>query len=182
MKISGPWNRSAPTRRGFSLIEVVLAMGIASVALVSILGMLPHAMESSRSSADQTAIGTVLEEVHDRIKGEPLEAGPVAGSPFVYDQQGRFQGGSSDAGEVATGADQRFFRVEVELQEMPVDGLPPGADGLLAAVVEISWPLDESGEPRGSGNPKSVITYPLTTLTGPDWEIIDPDYTPKIEY
>lgn len=174
-------SRSAATE-GFSLIEVVLAMGIAAIALISIIGMLPYAMESSRASADQTAIGTVLEEVHDRIKGEPLEVGITAGSPYFYDVQGRFwEEGVGDrvAGEVGS---DRFFRVDVELQELPRDGAFEHAGAVFAAVLEISWPVDEEGIAVGRGNPKTTITYPLTTLTGRDWEVIDPDYVPKVEY
>lgn len=168
--------------RGFSLIEVVLAMGIAAIALVSILGMLPYAMESSQASADQTAIGTVLEEVHERIKGEVSKVGVVPGSPYFYDPQGRFwEEGKGDRVAGAAGFD-RFFRVDVELQELPSDGAFEHADDLLAAVVEISWPVDDEGNPLGRRNPKTTITYPLTTLTGPDWELIDPDYEPKVEY
>mgnify|MGYP000503374235 FL=1 len=56
--------RSVSLNEGaFSLVEVVLSVGIAAIALVSLLGMLPYAMESSRDGADQTAIGTVLEDV-----------------------------------------------------------------------------------------------------------------------
>ncbi len=164
------------------MIEVVLAMGIAAIALISIIGMLPYAMESSRASADQTAIGTVLEEVHDRIKGNPLRVGTPAGSPYFYDVQGRFweEGvGERVAGEVGT---DRFFRVDIELQDLPSDGAFKHADGVLAAVLEISWPVDEDGNALGRGNPKTSISYPLTTLTGPDWEIIDPAYIPKVEY
>ncbi|MDF1852391.1 MAG: prepilin-type N-terminal cleavage/methylation domain-containing protein [Verrucomicrobiales bacterium] len=169
-------------RSGFSLIEVVLAMGIAAIALVSILGMLPYAMESSQASADQTAIGTVLEEVHDRIKGEPLEVGVPSGSPYFYDAQGRFwEEGVADREAGSVGND-RFFRVDVDLQDLPSSVPFEHSEGVLAAVVAISWPVDEAGEPRGRGNPKTSITYPLTTLTGPDWQVIDPDYKPKVEY
>lgn len=172
----------ATNLKGFSLIEVVLAMGIAAIALISILGMLPYAMESSRASADQTAIGTVLEEVHERVKGEPIKAGVVAGSPYFYDPQGRFwEEGVADRAAGAAGFD-RFFRVDVELQELPSDGPFEHADEVLAAVVEISWPVDEEGNAIGRKNPKTTITYPLTTLTGPDWKVIDPDYEPKVEY
>ena len=51
----------------FSLVEVTFAMAVAAVAIISIIGMLPHAMEMSRDSADRTAIGTLMEDATDRM-------------------------------------------------------------------------------------------------------------------
>ena len=166
--------------RGFSLVEITLAMGIAAVAMVSILGMLPQAMKYSRDSADQTAIGAVLEDVHDRLKGQNLVEGPALESPFFYDKQGRFW--SANQGRPNTLDERRFFRVEVRLtkpQSPPGIALP---EDMLAAVVELFWPLDQRGEVIGRAKPKTTVTYMVTTLTGPDWQEIDPHYEPKLEY
>ncbi|MDF2375945.1 MAG: hypothetical protein P1U81_06865 [Verrucomicrobiales bacterium] len=175
--------RSVSLNEGaFSLVEVVLSVGIAAIALVSLLGMLPYAMESSRDGADQTAIGTVLEDVHDRIKGKILTPGEVDESPFFYDQQGRFWAegiGGRVSGEVGT---DRFFRVEIELRKAPATAPYRHTRDLHAAVVSIFWPIDKNGNPLGGDEPKSSLSYFLTTLTGPDWEAIDPMYQPKIEY
>lgn len=166
----------------FSLVEIVLSVGIAAIALLSILSLLPHAMESGRDGADQTAIGTVLEDVHDRIKGKPLVSGVVDGSPFFYDQQGRFwKEGVGDRVAGSVGKD-RFFRVEVELQSAPGTAPYENTKDLHAATIDISWPVDVLGNPVGESNPKSSVSYFLTTLTGPDWEIIDPKYKLKVEY
>ena len=40
----------------------------------------------------------------------------------------------------------------------------------------------KSGIALGKGNPKTVVTYCATTLTGSDWALIDPTFVPKIEY
>jgi len=52
--------RSAQTR-GFSLVEVVLALGLATFALIAIIGLLPMAMKSNRDSFEETHAVTVLE-------------------------------------------------------------------------------------------------------------------------
>ena len=50
-------------------------------------------------------------------------------------------------------------------------------------AFNLSWPVNPAdGEPMGEGNPKSSVTYYLTTLTGPEWEVIDEEYQPKIEF
>ena len=186
-----PCSGSRCSRDGFSLVEITLAMGIAAVAMVAILGMLPQALKASRASSDRTAIGAVLEDIHDRIEGHVLEEGPLPSSPFFYDEQGRFWMGEAteDSGggaEIALKqvAPERFFRVEVELvrprQLSEEENSVPRS--LLAAKLSVSWPLNHEGTPVGTGNPKMVLTYPVTTLTGPDWEIIEPEFQPKVEY
>lgn len=166
----------------FSLIEVTIAMAIAAVAIIALLGMFPAAMMAGRDAVDQTAVGTVLEDVHERIEGSDLTAGTVPGSPFFYDEQGRFW--SPDQERPDNFTEEHFFRVDVRLA-IPAPGsgstieMP---DELLAATVELSWPLDENGHSVGRGNPKASVTYMITTLTGPDWKSIDPDYRAKVEY
>ena len=179
-----------PGSRAFSLIEITLAMGIAAIAMVSILGMLPQALKASRASADQTAIGAVLEDIHDRMEGQVLEEGPVPGSPFFYDEQGRFWEGEvrsiEDLDPNLKGAgQQRFFRVEVELVRPRKSSSPDEValpEDVLAARIAMSWPLDEGGDPVGPGNPRTTVTYPVSTLTGPDWKLIEPGFEAKIEY
>lgn len=174
--------RAVSDARGFSLVEVVISMGIAAVALVSIMGMLPYAMEASRDSADETAIATVLEDLHERLKGNSLEPGAPTDSPFFYDQQGMYSPARDTEAVSEAAGGGPFFRVDVEFNEPAAGASFENANGLLAAVVEVSWPVDAEGEPVGTGNPKTGITYYLTTLTGTDWEKVDPEYQPKIEY
>ena len=182
-----PFDSSLPTfparrRSAFSLIEVTIALAISSVAVIALLGMFPAAMSAGRDAVDQTAVGTVLEDVHERLEGSDLRAGVVDNSPFFYDEQGRFWSADQDRPDNFT--EDRFFRVDVRLAEPRQD--PGGGfeipEGLLSATVELSWPLDGSGQALGRGNPKTSVTYMITTLTGPDWKTIDPEYRAKIEY
>ena len=162
------------------MIEVTIALAIASVAVIALLGMFPAAMNAGRDAVDRTAIGTVLEDVHERLEGTELIEGELP--PFYYDEQGRFWSADQERPDRFT--ENHFFRVDVCLSEpRPV----PGSDvefpvELLSATVDVSWPLDQFGEAIGKGNPKTSVTYMITTLTGPDWKAIDPDYRAKIEY
>lgn len=176
-------NFSPPKPRGFSLIEITITLGIATIALVSILGMLPQALRLSRDSADRTAIGALLEDVHDRVEGQPLEAGTPEISPLFYDQQGKHVDPEAEVENPLVGGP--FFRVDLSLR-VTDESVKPGHfrpdKEFYSMRIDVSWPLQEDREPLPDREPGVTIAYPVTTLTGPDWEAIDPEYVPKIEF
>ncbi len=51
---------------GFSLIEVTIAMAIASVALVTLIGMLPQGMDTMREAGDMA----IEARIHQQLLGE----------------------------------------------------------------------------------------------------------------
>ena len=165
------------------MIEITITLGIATIALVSILGMLPQALRLSRDSADQTAIGTLLEDTHERLEGQPLEVGTPEISPLFYDQQGRHVDPEAEVENSLVGGP--FFRVELTIRAAD-ESVRPGhfkANKPFHLIqIEVFWPLQEDFEPLPSREPRVTIAYPITTLTGPDWQLVDPDYVPKIEF
>ncbi len=54
--------------RGFSLIEIVLAIGIMSFALVGILGLFPLALDSAKESAAETRISFIAQSLLSDIR------------------------------------------------------------------------------------------------------------------
>lgn len=50
-------------QKGFSLVEVVLAVGIMAMGVVTILGLLPHGMEMSRKTANEQAETRIVEQL-----------------------------------------------------------------------------------------------------------------------
>ncbi len=79
--------------RGFSLIEVVLALGIVSFALMAIVGMLPVALTTQRDAVNQAFAVQALNDVSQALRGAyrltpggpykfpaPLPASMTAGS------------------------------------------------------------------------------------------------------
>lgn len=164
-------NNSA--KSAFTLIEMAIATAIAAVALVAILGVVPMALDIQGESIDQTSLGTVFEDVHDRLEGVELEPGVPSVSPLFYDFKGTFWE------EENSEPIDRYFRVDLELIE-PIDEEDYGG---LVVSVKVFWPLNEEGEPFDpDAKPNSVLSYYATTLTGPGWMDVDPNFIPKIEY
>lgn len=48
---------------GFSLVEVVIALAIAAVGIVSILGLLPHSLETIKKTGNLTSEARILQKI-----------------------------------------------------------------------------------------------------------------------
>jgi uncharacterized protein (TIGR02598 family) len=55
----------------FSLVEIVVAIGIAAFCLVAMLGLIPTGMKSVKSATEQTAAVAVLQEVVTDLRSTP---------------------------------------------------------------------------------------------------------------
>jgi len=175
-------NRALPVsprtnRAGFTLTEIVIALGVISFAFVALLGMLPAGLEASRKAANSTVIAAVLEDLHNRLQGQPLVAGAAAFSPAYFDDQGVFIAADAPPAVQA----RRLYRAEVKIGDW--NTRPTGTSGLRPVTISLSWPVDpQSGAAIGKDNPRTVVTYSATTLTGSNWAAVDPNFVPKIEY
>lgn len=83
--------------RGFSLVEVTLAIGITAVALVSLMGMLPKGMKTLQRANDQAVMGRIHQQILGEIQLTPWEDEAGGGTSPVesfhgqirfYDDQG----------------------------------------------------------------------------------------------
>jgi uncharacterized protein (TIGR02598 family) len=64
---------SAP-RRGFSLIEVSITLAVVGFALIGILGVLPVAMQNTRTCVDETRAAQLAKLVFNTLQSEPFTA------------------------------------------------------------------------------------------------------------
>jgi len=56
----------------FSLVEVVIAMGVAAFCLVAMLGLIPTGVKSVKAATDQTGATTVLDQVVTDLRSTPV--------------------------------------------------------------------------------------------------------------
>ncbi len=56
----------------FSLIEVVLALAVAAIGLMAILGLLPQGLEASRNASDNTIAATLVHDIFSTIRTSPF--------------------------------------------------------------------------------------------------------------
>lgn len=164
-------------RAGFTLTEIVLALAVIATAFIAVLGLLPTGLDASRQAADSTVVATILEDLHNRLQGQPLKTGAASFSPAFFDDHGVFIPADANPGERA----RRLYRAEVKVGAWK--NKPAGTSALRPVTIELSWPVNvQTGGALGKDNPKTVVTYAATALTGSDWAAIDTSFVPKIEY
>lgn len=116
---------------GFSLVEVTIAMAIAAVALVSIIGLLPRGMQTMQEAGDRA----IEARIHQQILGE-LQMAPFGdtgtsplssydGLEIYYDAQGE-EIGDNKYNSSALGDFEHVFTARVTV---------PGKGGNLPASV-----------------------------------------------
>ncbi len=97
------------SHRGFSLIEVTIAMAIAAVGVISLLGLIPQGMGTMRDAGDQAIMGRIHQQVLNELQMTPFETPGGGASPldsfhwveFYYDAQGEELSDSLNQGSVS---------------------------------------------------------------------------------
>lgn len=142
--------------RGFSLLEVVIAVGVFALSIVVILGMLP-ALTRSAAEADEALVAQSFPDPvrielarlaasggFDALAGRlPVMAAPLAdGLSLVAARDGRGVQTSDYLPPAAAGqlpeAD-RYFLIEVWRFDLPPLRYDP-AGAVLPVYVRVSWP------------------------------------------
>jgi len=139
----------------FSLVEIVIALGLVAVALVAILSLLPVAMNASRDSIGDTRASLIVQDVGSRVRGLLTNASlalPLT-TNYFYNLEGLPE----------TNAASQQFLATLTLQSLPASAytsLNVTTNELLAASVSLRWPLINGTVPSGATNqPPTVFTW-----------------------
>ncbi|HSJ03745.1 MAG TPA: Verru_Chthon cassette protein B [Verrucomicrobium sp.] len=86
-------------RRGFSLVEVVLAVGIAATTVVLLISLLPSGLDQMRASSNQMATARILRWISQDLQMRDFDewANTASGIIYKFDAGGDpVQGGKVD--------------------------------------------------------------------------------------
>lgn len=93
--------KRAPLRsfsnRGFSLVEVALAVAIAALAIITLLGLLPQGLEMARKTSQITTSSSILEQVirnYENMQWTDLPSGTIL--KYFTDQGIEVDSGSNE--------------------------------------------------------------------------------------
>lgn len=150
----GRFQSKIENARAFSLVEVTLALGIVSFALVSVLGLLPVGLRSIKNANEQAGAANVLNAIAASLRaataspGNPADyASGFSGKPITY-----------SVGSTATN--------EISWEDLNLDGSAATAQSpkRLSAILNITAPASLTAP----GN--AVISVAWSAQANPVWD------------
>lgn len=126
--------RVPPSPAGFSLVEVALALGVASFCLIAVFGLIPVGMQTNRNATAQTVAAGILSSVIADMRGTPnssptsAQYGITFGTPatLYFDGEGTYANSLGPKSQ---------YRAAVRF--------PPNRSGGFAPVyadLTVTWP------------------------------------------
>lgn len=91
----GLTTRHAPTAGGFSLIEVVIAIGIVTFCLIAILGLLPTGLKAVKNANEEAAAANVLNTIASSLRNANSTDGTNYSFGFAGQTNGYSVGGTA---------------------------------------------------------------------------------------
>jgi uncharacterized protein (TIGR02598 family) len=122
---------------GFTLVEVSLAMAVASFALLPLMALLPEGLSTVRYSATETALGAMLGKVRSELNQSSFDTLsqtlPSETTPWYFDEAGS---------RVDAGATQKhYFIVSAEVDVPNIPATPAGFENSAKRVrLRMSYP------------------------------------------
>jgi len=152
------------SKRGFSLVEVIIAIAVAGGALTVILSLLSGLLRATADAADhQTALqlaGAIEARLYEEMDGA-FPGGLQAGGVLVADKEGANLRGELESDPMFSPA---HFYIAVNPFAQPPLAYQAGR-GVLPLRVRVSWPysavlsaIGNSGAPANTQSVEFVVT------------------------
>jgi len=159
---------------GFSLVEVMLAVGIVAFAVVGVLTAFPVGIEAARDSRDETTAALIADDVFTRMRSQPFTsvripqvpfktvslatspgwngAGPNYQDLFCYARNGQ-PANAAGGGTLGQGpqsgssykSDEGYFAVRIYVRNNPYQGKT--TDGSISAMTDLACVILEVSWP-----------------------------------
>lgn len=151
---------------GFSLIEVVLAIGIVSFALLAVVGLLPVGMKSTQSAREQIAAANVLNSIANALRSAEKNgnsfSNQFAGEDIVY---------STNGGNFT-----------VEWDSLDLNGQSNSTSARLRARLVISSPTNSTSHGHALISIAWPAKAPNLNWTGSEWTNAQGQLTTRIQF
>ena len=160
--------------RGFSLVEVTLALGIAAFCLLAIFGLIPVGLASNQNSISQTSASDIATMIVADLRNTPISVPAVSASSPVLKINIPASGSATHtmfflvdgkvAGAVdsdATASTQPYYRAMMEFNQDQTPGTSPNTAATDVHLI-ITWPA--LGSSSASSVPKNFTGLFETTI------------------
>ena len=125
--------RSKSKAAAFSLLEVVLALGVAAFSLIAVLGLLPVGVQTNRNASSQTAVSNIIATVVSDLRTTPAAAITSPEFAITFDAAKTLFFDASGQASPLLSTDSRY-RLNVTWNAAPT--------GLHYAVLKATWPAE----------------------------------------
>jgi len=116
----------------FSLVEIVLAIGIVSFALLGMMGLVSVSFQSERSSASDTDLAALSQQVFSSLRSRPFTN--LSDTNYFFDADGSLTTNSAGA----------VYECAVTMAADP--SLPAGS--FKNARLQFTWPVSAVTRPN----------------------------------
>jgi uncharacterized protein (TIGR02598 family) len=143
-----PYNRCDSMAAAFSLVELVLALGVAGFCLFAVFGLMPVGMQTNRNATSQTAATNIIAGIVADLRATPAAAttSPQFAITFGTDKTLYFD--TSGQASTSLSTDSRY-RLSITWNSAPA--------GLHYAALKVTWPA--AADPAVTTPSGSVETF-----------------------
>lgn len=143
---------------GFSLVEVMLALGVISFAIVSLLGLLTVSSASSRYSEEDTAIAAIARQVDTELRNTLTANLPTAGATWYFDNDGKHLLSAGDSIPI-----DAIYRCEISLTGDPTYDSTTATNGSATNLYRLQLLVSYAARRKTTDPQKSYVLQTLNT-------------------
>jgi uncharacterized protein (TIGR02598 family) len=130
---------SPRSRQAFSLVEVVLAIGVVSFAMMAMLGTLPVGLKSAQESRSQVATANIARQLQGELQqisfnaasSDTLTVQNLAGTPYYFTLEGTRTTDMADA----------YYEASFSVGGVNLPGLTVDPINARKVTVTLSHPM-----------------------------------------
>ena len=138
-------------RKGFSLIEVTLAVGIVSFAILPVMALLPIGLNINRQSIEATVSSQIIARITRELQQtdfSSLPSSPSSPLTYCFDDQGNLLASGNNSALPALTSGQRALRIYDVLASVNKQSSLPGISGAISTLATVR--IDIISDPAGS--------------------------------
>ncbi len=137
---TGPDSRAA----AFSLVELVLALGVAAFCLIAVFGLMPVGMQTNRNATSQTAATSIVAAIVADLRTTPAAATTSPQFAITFGTEKTLFFDASGQASTSLGPDSRY-QLNIRWNSAPT--------GLNYADLKVTWPASvDPATTRPSGS------------------------------
>lgn len=163
LRLTSP--RRHPSTDSFSLVEMTLALGIFSFAIISVIGLMTVGLKASQESKEETLTATIAKNLSMKVQAHLFTNGVVAPSATNTFQPSTLVYYYDRFGLETTSAGDPQYQANVTISAPAPQLLNNiSSSHLLGVKVDVGWPYT-------SGNPPNTnsYTYLIARPTDQGW-------------